>query len=87
MQYLSEKGLVVDAERVITSALLTAIFIKEKHPDFKKVLCFGTDALAEAFKTHGIEPILKHADCSSYDEVIFKLKVDPDIKAVVIGHD
>jgi ribonucleotide monophosphatase NagD (HAD superfamily) len=35
----------------------------------------------------GITPISEHADCENYDAMMYKLQIDPEIGAVIIGHD
>jgi ribonucleotide monophosphatase NagD (HAD superfamily) len=80
-------GFETSVDRIITSSLLTASYMKHKHPSITKVLTFCPTHLKEALQSFGIECLSTHADCENYDAMMYKLQVDSSIGAVIIGHD
>ena len=80
-------GIKTTKDKVITSVTLTVAYMKTKHPEVKKAITFCSELLKKELELSGIECVSSHADCESYDTMMYNLKVDPTVGAVIIGHD
>ena len=53
--HLGEMGIPATLERIVTSALPTLSYLKEKRASIKKIFLLGTKSLAGEFTEHGFE--------------------------------
>jgi ribonucleotide monophosphatase NagD (HAD superfamily) len=71
------------------SAYLTAHYLKDYHPDIKKVRVVGMNSICEELAQVGIESVGGENEQISYSSHadFLKAEVNPAVQAVVVGLD
>lgn len=77
----------IETSNILTSVTLTVAYMRAKHPHISKAITYCSELLKHELTQAGVECMSSHDDCESYDAMMYRLKVDPVVGAVIIGHD
>ena len=85
---LTEMGAPVEADRVVTSARATALWLRERMPDVERALAVGASGLERELRDVGIEVVsAAHAATRYSQEAISGMDAANQPGAVVVGLD
>ena len=85
---LEAMGAPVSEDRVVTSARATALYLREHHPDVRRVLVVGAGGLEREMRDVGLEVVAAaHAATRSSQEAIDGYAAAGQPDAVVVGLD
>jgi len=85
---LREMGAPVDADRIVSSARATAAYLRERHPEVRRVLSVGAGGLDRELRDQGFDVVTAaHAATRMAQEGIDGVAAAGGVEAVVVGLD
>jgi HAD superfamily hydrolase (TIGR01450 family) len=85
---LREMGAPVDMDRIVSSARATAAYLRERHPEVRRVLSVGAGGLDRELRDQGFDVVTAaHAATRMAQEGIDGVAAAGGVEAVVVGLD